>query len=115
MDAARSLTFAAPKNLGHRNRGIVVQDRLGIAVEEIKGQHTPIQKRLRRLAREGLHETGILLRQIHAQKVDFLFHPANYADGFTEIHLRMLRWVHQRHKCLAATRTAEPDMSFRTV
>jgi len=72
----------------------------------------PIQERLGRLARKGLHEAGVRLRQIHAQEVHLLAHPADHPDRLAKVHLRMSRWVGQRHEGLAALRPAQSDIVF---
>ena len=70
----------------------------------------PVEERLGGLAWIGLHKAGIRLRQVHAQEVDLLAHPADHADRLAKIYLRMARRVCQRHERLAPSRPAEPDM-----
>jgi len=50
------------------------------------------------------------LRQIHAEEMDLLAHPANHAHRFAKIHLRMARRMRQRHKGLSTARPLDPHM-----
>ena len=94
----RPLALAVTQDLRDRDRRVVVEDRLGHPTEERERRHMPVQERLGRLARIRLHEAGVRLRQVHAQKVHLLAHAADDPDRLAKIHLRMSRRVGQRYK-----------------
>ena len=64
----------------------------------------PVEEGLGRLARIGLHEAGVRLRQVHAEEVDLLPNAADHRHRLAEIHLRMAGRVRQRHEGLPAPR-----------
>src|ERR1700751_2952815 len=63
-EGAGALALAVPKNTGHRNFEIVVQNRYRHAAKKGKRRDVPIEKGVRRLRRIGLDETCICLRKV---------------------------------------------------
>ena len=96
-----ALTLAVAADLGHRDLGVVVQDRHRHAAEEGEGAHVPVQEGFRGLARVGLDEAGVRLRQVHAEEVDLLAHAADHTDRLAEIHLGVAWRMSQGHKGLS--------------
>jgi hypothetical protein len=97
---ARPPPCAIAQNAGHRQFGVVVQNRRRHATEEPERGNMPGAKRLRRLRRIGLHEARIAVRQVHRKEVDLPFHPADHRQRFAEVSLRVPGIVPQRHKHL---------------
>ena len=104
----RALALAIPANLRHRDLEIVVEDRQRHAAKKLECRYVSVEEGLRRLRRIGLHEAGVRLRQIHAEEMNLLAHPANHAHRFAEIHLRMARRMRQRHEGLSPARPLDP-------
>ena len=100
---AGALPAPIAQNAGNSNLRVVVQNRNRNTAEEGKGRDMPVAKSLGRLARIGLHETAIRLRQIHHQEMDLAFNAANYAERFAKIHLSMAWRMRQGHEHLALT------------
>ncbi len=93
----RPLALAVAADLRHRDLEIIVPDRARHPAEERERRDMAVQERLGRLPQKGLHEAGVRLRQIHAQEVHLLAHPADHPDRLAKVHLRMPRRVGQRH------------------
>ena len=99
---ARALTLAVAKDARHRDLGVVVEDRLRYAAEELEGSDMAVTERFRRLGRIASHEDRVRVRQIHRQKMDLAFHAADHAECLAEVDLGMPRRMHQRHEHLLA-------------
>ena len=104
------LAPAIAADLRHRDARVVIEHRQRDAAKEAEGRDVPVQERLRRLARIGLHEAGVRLRQVQAEEVNLLPHPADHRDRLAEVHLSVTRRMRQRHEGLPAPRPAEPHM-----
>lgn len=70
----------------------------------------PIEEGLGRLRRIGLYEAGIRLRQVHAEEVNLLPKAVYHPHRLAKVHLRMPRWMRQRHERLPAARPALPHI-----
>src|SRR4051794_14208318 len=97
----RPLPLAVTKDAGHRDPGVVVQDRLRHPAEECKRSNVAVAKSFRRLRRIANHEARVRVRQVEGKEVDLALYPTDDADSFTKVGLRMPRRVHQRHEHLA--------------
>src|SRR4030088_2982531 len=97
---ARPLSFAVPEDAGHRNLGVVIQDRLGNPAEEGERPDVAVAEGFRCLCRIADHEAGVRMRQVKSEEVDLALDATDDADGFTKVCLSMPRWMHQRHKHL---------------
>ena len=102
-EGSRALTRTVAADLGNCQFGVVVEDRLRNAAKECERRYVAIEKRLRRLGGIGLHERRIRMRQIHVEHVHLLTHPADHADRFSEIDLRVPRRMDERHERLAGS------------
>src|SRR5437879_5505725 len=78
----RPLPLAVTEDAGHRDPGVVVENRLRHAAEECKRPNVTVAEGFRRLSWIGHHEAGVAMRQIHRKEVDLLFHTADDADRF---------------------------------
>ena len=96
-----ALALAVAADLGHRDLGVVVQDRHRHAAEEGEGAYVPVQEGFRGLARIGLDEAGVRLRQVHAEEVDLLAHPTDHTYRLAEIYLGVTRRMGQRDEGLS--------------
>jgi hypothetical protein len=104
------LALAVAADLGHRDRGVVIQKRQRHPAEERERRHMAVEERFGRLARIRLHKARVRLRQVHAEEVDLLPHAADHRDRFAKINLAMARRMRQRHERLAAARPADTDI-----
>src|ERR1700730_1669714 len=87
----RAQALSALHDLGHREPGVVVQDRLRHAAEKVERRHMTIAKGFRRLGRIGLDEAAVRVRQIHTKimKADLL--ARDISIRLTKIRLRLPR------------------------
>src|SRR5664279_3478138 len=97
---ARALPLAITEDAGHRDLGVVIQDRLRDAAEECERPNVAIAEGFRRLCRIADHEAGIRVRQVKSEEVDLALNATDDADGFTKVGLSMPRRMHQRHEHL---------------
>ena len=97
---ARPLPRPVPQDPGHRQLGVVIQDRRRHPAEERERRNVPGAERLRRLRRIGLHEAGVAVRQVHGEEVDLPLHPADHRQRLAKVRLRMPRIMPQRHEHL---------------
>ena len=97
---ARALPLAITQDAGHRDLGVVVEDRLRHAAEERERLNVAVAEGFRRLRRIGHHEAGVRVRQVEREEVDLALHAADDADRLAEVGLRMPRRMHQRHEHL---------------
>lgn len=67
---ARALTTTIAENASNRDLGVVVEDRLRHATEEIEGFDVAVAERLGCLRRIGHHKSCIRMRQMDRQKMD---------------------------------------------
>ena len=109
-EGAGALAPAVAADLGHRDLGVVVEDRQRHPVEELEGGDMPVEKSLRGLPRIRLHETGVGVRQVHAEEMDLLTNAADGGDRLAEVDLGVARRMSQRHEGLTATRACNPDV-----
>ena len=87
----RPLPRPVAQNPGYGNPGVVVEDRVRHAAEEVERRGVARAERLRRLRRIGLHEAGVAVRQVHREEVDLLLHPADLRQRFAKVGLGMSR------------------------
>ena len=97
----RPLAHPVAQDARHRQRRVVVQDRVRHLAEERERGVVPVAERFGGLRRIGLHEAGIAVRQVHREEVDLALHPGDLRQCLAKIHLRMAGIVPQRHKHLA--------------
>src|SRR5450755_3539066 len=97
---ARALPLAITEDAGHRDLGVVIQDRLRDAADECERPNVAIAEGFRRLCRIADHEAGIRVWQVKSEEVDLALYAPDDADGFTEICLSMPRRMHQRYEHL---------------
>jgi hypothetical protein len=86
----------ASGDLGHGDLEVVVADAAGDAAEELEGPGVALQERLGALAREGVDEDGVGVRQRHDEQR----HPGRPAVerdlGLAEVDLGLARGMGQR-------------------
>ena len=109
-EGARAGTLAVAEDPGHRQLGVVVQDRLRHAAEKGKGRDVPVQEGFRRLRRIGLYERRVGMGQIEAEHMQHHAHAADDADALAEIDLGMAGRMGQRHKGLLHPHPLQPDV-----
>ena len=97
---ARALPLAVTENAGHRDLGVVIQDRLRNPAEECECPNVAIAEGFCRLSRIADHEAGVRMRQVKSEKVDLALDATDDADGFTKVGLSMPRRMHQRYEHL---------------
>jgi len=86
-----TLAFAIAQYLGHRNLGVVVQDRLRYPTQKCKGSNMPIQKGFGIFSWIGFDKATIRMRHIKAEIMEANQFAANIAIGFTKVYLGMTR------------------------
>src|SRR3954453_6808705 len=79
--AARALPSAIAQDAGHRQLGVVIQDRTRHPPKEAEGGNNPVEKGLGALGRVGFDKAGIRLGQVKAEEVDGLPDPAMTATA----------------------------------
>ena len=109
-EGPRPFALAVAADPGHRQLGVVIEDRQRDAAEEGERADMAVEKGFRRLRRIGLHEGRIRMRQIHEEHVHLLPDAADHADRLAEIHLRVAGRMRQRHKGLPGPRSREPHI-----
>src|SRR5882724_11340016 len=67
---ACALPLAVTEDAGHRDLGVVIQDRLRYAAEECKCPNMAVAEGFRRLCRIAGHEAGIRVRQGKSEEVN---------------------------------------------
>jgi hypothetical protein len=67
---ARALAHPIAQDTGHRQGGVVVQDRARDLAEEGERGVVAVTERFRRLRRVGLHKTRVAVRQVDRKEVD---------------------------------------------
>src|SRR5471030_264268 len=97
---ARALPLAITEDAGHRDLGVVIQDRLWNPAEECERPNMAIAEGFRRLCRIADHEAGVRVRQVKSEEVDLALYAPDDADGLTKVGLSMPRRMHQRHEHL---------------
>src|ERR1019366_2302100 len=97
---ARALPLAITEDTGHRDLGVVIQDRLRDAAEECERPNVAIAEGFRRLCRIADYEAGVRVRQVKSEEVDLALYAPDDADGLTKVGLSMPRRMHQRHEHL---------------
>src|SRR5271167_164251 len=102
---ARPLPLAVTEDAGHRDLGVVIQDRLRDAAEECERPNVAVAEGFCRLCRIADHEAGVRVRQIKSEEVDLALYTTDDADRFTKVCLSMPRRMHQRHKHLLSPLT----------
>src|SRR6202165_5931129 len=100
---ARPLPLAVTEDAGHRDLGVVIQDRLWHAAEECKRPNVAVAEGFRRLCRIADHEAGIRVRQVKSEEVNLALYATDDADGFTKVRLSMPWRMHQRYEHLLCT------------
>ena len=106
-EGATAHADAIAQNARHGDLEIIIEERERHGAEEGEGCNVAVEKRLGRLGRIGLHEAGIRVRQVHAEEMDLLAHPADHRDSFAKIDLGVAWRVDQRYEHLAR-RDARP-------
>src|SRR5271163_4217837 len=99
-ERARPLPLAVTEDAGHRDLGVVIQDRLWNPAEKCERPNVAVAEGFRRLCRIADHEAGIRMRQVKSEEVDLALGATDDADGFTEVCLSMPWRMHQRHEHL---------------
>ena len=99
------LPLAVAEDAGHRDPGVVIQDRLRHPAKEGKRPHVAVAERFRRLRRIGRHEAGVRVRQVECEEMDLALRPADDPDGLPKVDLGMSRRMHQRHEHLPRSLT----------
>jgi hypothetical protein len=94
------LPLAAAQDPGHRQPGVVVEDRARRPTQQGKGRVVPVEEGLDPLGRVGLDEAGVRVRQVEAEEVDLATLAADHRHCFAEVDLRMARRVHERDEHL---------------
>src|SRR5450759_3311524 len=84
---ARALPLAITEDAGHRDLGVVIQDRLWNPAEECERPNVAVTEGFRRLSRIADHKAGIRVRQVKSEEVDLALDATNDADGFTKVYL----------------------------
>src|SRR5450756_864414 len=97
---ARALPLAITEDAGHRDLGVVIQNRLWDPAEECERPNVAVTEGFRRLSRIADHKAGIRVRQVKSEEVDLALYTPDDADGFTKVCLSMPRRMHQRHEHL---------------
>ncbi len=97
----RALPRAVAQDPGHRELGVVVQDRERNPAEEGERRHVTVAECLRRLRRIRLHEDRVAVRQIEGEEVNLAFRAADHGQRLAEVHLGMARRMRQRHEHLS--------------
>lgn len=87
---------------GHREPGVVIQNRLRHAAEKIEGRYMAIAKGFRRLSRIRLLEAAVRVRKIHAKIMEANLLACDVTVRFAKIRLGVTRTMVQGHKHLAA-------------
>lgn len=93
-----ALALAIAQDLGHRDPGVVVQDRLRYAMEKGKGGDMPVQKGFGIFRRVGFDEAPIRMRQVEAEIMEAHLFAADVAIGLAEINLGMAGPVRERNE-----------------
>ena len=93
-------TLAVAKDLGHGDRGVVVQHRQRHTAEERERRIVTVTEGLGRLPRIGLHEDRVRVRQRHREIVQLALHTADHPKALAEIHLGMPGRVAERDENL---------------
>src|SRR5450830_489750 len=102
---ARALPLAITEDAGHRDLGVVIQNRLWNPAEECERPNVAVTEGFRRLSRIADHKAGIRVRQVKSEEVDLALYAPDDADGFTKVCLSMPRRMHQRHEHLLSPLT----------
>src|SRR5665647_2876295 len=97
---ARALPLAITEDAGHRDLGVVIQDRLWNPAEECKRPNVAIAEGFRRLCRIADHEAGVRMRQVKSEEVDLALDATDDANGFAKIRLSMPWRMHKRYEHL---------------
>src|SRR5438270_4007563 len=103
---SRPLPRPIAQDAGHRQLGIVVEDRLRYAAEEAKCGVVPVAKRFGGFRRIGLHKAGVAVRQVDCKKVDLALYPGNLRHRLAKVRLRMAGIMPQRHEDLELPQSA---------
>src|SRR5450759_4840396 len=82
---ASALPLAVTEDAGHRDFGVVIQDRLRYAAEECERSNMAITEGFRRLCRIADHEASVRVRQVKSEEVDLALDATDDADGFTKV------------------------------
>ena len=109
-ERSRAQALAVAQNPGHRDLGVVVENRDWNAAEKSERRDMAVQKGLRRLRRIGLDETGVRMRQVEAEDVQLHPHAADDADALAEVDLSVSRRMGQRHINLARPCPRQPHI-----
>jgi hypothetical protein len=106
--------LAAAQDAGHRQPGVVVEDRARHAAEEGEGRVVPVEEGLDPLGRVGLDEAGVRVRQVEAEEVDLAPLAADHRHRLAEVDLGVAGRVGERDEHLAgaaAARARSPSRS----
>src|SRR5713101_9287882 len=87
----RPLPLAVTENAGHRDLGVVIQDRLWNPAEECECPNVTVAEGFRRFCRIANHQAGVRLRQVKGEEVDLARDASDDADGFAKVCLSMPR------------------------
>ncbi len=81
---SRSLPFVIPQDARNRYLGVVVGNRLGHTAKKRERLHVAITKRFGCFRRIGHHETGVRVRQVESEKMDFALNAADNAESLAK-------------------------------
>ena len=101
---ARPLALAIAKDAGHRQLGVVVENRLRHAAQKGEGRVVAVEEGLDPLGRVGLDEAGIRVRQVEAEEVDLLPDAPDHRHRLAEVDLGMAGRMGERHEHLLGCR-----------
>ena len=87
----RAQPLSALHDLGHREPGVVIQDRLRHAAEKLKGCNMTVTEGFRRLSGICFDEAAVRVRQIHAKVMEPDFLARYVAIRFAKIRLGVAR------------------------
>jgi hypothetical protein len=99
-EGAGPLPLAAAQDPGHRQPGVVVEDRLGHAAQEGEGRVVAVEEGLDPLGRVGLDEAGVRVRQVEAEEMDLLPDTPDHRHRLAEVRLGMAGRMGERHEHL---------------
>jgi hypothetical protein len=100
-EGAGPLTLAITEDAGHRQLGVVVEDRLGHAAQKGERRVVAVEESLDPLGRVGLDEAPIRVRQVKAEEVDLLPDAPDHRHRLAKVNLRMAGRVGERDEYLA--------------
>ena len=99
-EGARPLALAITEDAGHRQLGVVVEDRARHAAQEGERRVVAVEEGLEPLGRVGLDEAGVRVRQVEAEEVDLLPDAPDHRERLAEVDLGVAGRVGERDEHL---------------